>query len=176
MDKTSDSQLDLFSQSKDYGQQGNLSHSNAFKAFIWHYEKNILIIIALTITSIVSFSLGVEKGKGLSLSKSVSVLDVAGENINIPVNKPAVIEESVKQQMPAQDYIQGFAVQLASYQAKTFAQKEAEALKKRGFTPLILSKGKYTVLYVGTFSKKEEAQSALSQLKKRYDDCFIRRL
>lgn len=177
-DKTNDIQLELFSQAKDY-ERGSGRHSNAFKVFIWTYEKTVLIIIALTITGIVSFSLGVKKGKSLSLSKSVPTPEVANQNLSIPVNKPVLIEENILQQVPAQgaqDDIQGFAIQLASYQTKSFAQKEAEALKKKGFAPLILSKGKYVVLCVGTFSKRQEAQSALPEFKKRYSDCFIRRL
>lgn len=176
MDKTNDTQLELFSQSKDSWALDKHTNSNSFKAFIWHYEKTILFIIAFTITSIVSFSLGVKKGKAISLSKSVSLPQATYDNINRPESKTAVIEENVLRQAPTGDSIQGFAIQLASFKTKTLAQKEAQVLERKGFVPLILSKGKFTVLCVGAFSKKEEAQSLLSELRKRYDDCFIRRL
>ena len=47
----------------------------------------------------------------------------------------------------------GYTIQLASYKSKSFAQKEAELLKKKGFVPLVIPKGSYTILCVGKFPK-----------------------
>jgi len=69
-----------------------------------------------------------------------------------------------------------FTVQLASYQNKTLAQKEAQNLKKNGYTPLIIPKGKYLILCVGNFTDESKAKSILSKLKKQYNDSRIRRL
>lgn len=69
-----------------------------------------------------------------------------------------------------------FTIQLGSYQNKTIAQKEAQNLKKNGYTPLIISKGKYIILCVGNFTDEVKAKSILSKLKKQYNDCRIRRL
>jgi hypothetical protein len=65
---------------------------------------------------------------------------------------------------------------VASYQSKTHAQKEAEALRKKGVTPLVLSKGDYIIVCVGNFSNRDAAKSLLLDLRKRYQDCYIRRL
>lgn len=166
MERQNNLQLELFSPSNDSAQiNGRISH-NSFLTHIRNYEKAILIIITLVITGIVSFSLGVEKGKTLS-STNVSPKEEGQGTI---IKKEEVIE---KPQPPEK---QSYIIQLASYKTKSFAEKEAESLKKKGFSPLILSKGNYSVLCVGSFPNKEVAQSLLSGLKKRYKDCYIRRL
>ncbi|MBC8436526.1 MAG: SPOR domain-containing protein, partial [Candidatus Omnitrophica bacterium] len=67
-------------------------------------------------------------------------------------------------------------IQLASYKARKFADKEAEVLKKKGLTAFVLYKGDYVILCAGKFSDKEEARNSMSQLKTRYKDCYLRRL
>jgi cell division septation protein DedD len=69
-----------------------------------------------------------------------------------------------------------YTVQVASYKNRQAAQKEIEILKKRGMKPLILYKGKYLVVCVGSFPDRKAAQSLLWELKKRYGDCIVRRL
>ncbi len=168
MEKIDYSQLELFSNSK--GPSGaNRKTSNSFLSYLWGYEKVILIAIGFLVTGVISFSLGVEKGKHLAMLKS----DYQTIKRQPAASTTKVPEEPKPQQAPlAQNYI----IQLASYKTKATAQKEAQILKKKGYTPLVLSKSGYAVLYVGGFSDKEKAESLLSELKKRYNDCIIRRL
>jgi hypothetical protein len=180
MENQSNLQLELFSKTEDAGNLKSKKASNAFLVYIWNYEKTILVIISFIITGIISFSLGVEKGKRLSTLKN-SRLDMAlttqPSDRPMPKNKNpnSVItkENTVKEPQPSQK--QDYIIQLASYKTKAYAQKEMEFLKKRGFSPSVLSKGNYAVLCVG-FSTRETAQSLLSELKKRYKDCYLRRL
>ena len=74
------------------------------------------------------------------------------------------------------EQIDNYTIQLASYQSRKYADRAAEKLKKRGLSPLILSKGEYIVLCVGNFSDKKTAYSLLAEFKKQYRDCFVRRL
>ncbi len=174
-------QLELFSQSKNSGEIKS-RRNNAFLDLIWNYEKTILIIICLCFTGIASFALGVEKGKRLALLKNNSRLDVA---LNIETPKAVAVNQAAQQQ-PQQGIPEGpglkdyskkaYTIQLASYRTRTYAQKEAKELKNKGLSPLVLSKGNYTVLCVGNFTNKEKAQPLLSELKKRYQGCYIRRL
>jgi cell division septation protein DedD len=71
-----------------------------------------------------------------------------------------------------------YTIQLASYMNTKDAQAAAQSLRKKGFTAVILTKGKYSVLCVGRFSNKEKAQALLSEFRKNssYKDSFIRRL
>ena len=185
MDKINYSQLELFSQSKDYDRlRSKQKMSKTFLSYIWNYEKTLLIIIGFIISGIVSFSLGVEKGKKLAILKTNSHLDIAVKiqqpaiNLTTSQNRyqPVIKKQDSIQQAEPKNYIQNYTIQVASYQSKTHAQKEAEALRKKGVTPLVLSKGDYIIVCVGNFSNRDAAKSLLLDLRKRYQDCYIRRL
>ncbi len=184
VDKENNSQLELFSQAKAYGDRKSGATHKSLLGYIRGYEKTSLMIIAFIITVIVSFSLGVEKGKKTQVANSGTRLDLAlkaqpaqPSKLPAPQPQPVLEKRNVTPQQESQEYIHNnYTIQLASYQNKTSAQKEAEALKKRGLTPLIVSKGKFSVLCVGNFPNKKTAESLLVELKKRYRDCLIRRL
>lgn len=173
-------QLELFSQ----GQKGQLeSKPQREKKFsfnyIANYEKIILVIISLVITGVVSFSLGIEKGKTLARRNNWQTIATGKTPARSEIEKPEVKTEGQDISKPpaAKETFQYYyTIQLASYQNKTSAEKEARELKKKGLLPLVQPKGRYTVLCVGNFSDKELAKTLHSQLKKRYQDCFIRRL
>ena len=177
------SQLELFSQAKGYN-QAKLAASKAFISYISKYEKALLIIIAFLITGIASFSLGVKKGKSYILLKTGSRMDIAAKPetpLPAPVPKAQTRDqqqfqpEPVKKDEPIR-HIQNYTIQVASFLNKTNAQKEADNLKRRGMSALVLSKGRFSIVCVGNFVKREEAQLLLSKLKKQYQDCHIRRL
>jgi len=179
--KQGNHQLELFSEAKDSSGIKSRAANNLFLAYIWNYEKTILIIISIVITGIISFSLGVERGKKISLSNNNSRFDVALK-IQHTTPKPVYpvrtenTPDATKETKIIKEYIQVYTIQLASYKTKVFADKEAEALKKKGLLPLVLSKGGYMVLCVGNFDDKKSAQPLLSELKRRYQGCYIRRL
>jgi len=167
------SQLELFSQAKGYNQEKNPA-SKAFISYISKYEKAVLIVIAFLITGIASFSLGVKKGKSYILLKTGSQLDIADKPepalpAPLPKEQTSIKDEPVR---PAQNY----TIQVASFLNKTNAQKEADSLKRRGLSALVFSKGKFCIVCVGNFVKREEAELLLSKLRKQYQDCRIRRL
>jgi hypothetical protein len=182
MERMRHSQLELFSGLKDYN-QAKTGVSEPFWRYLWNYEKIIFIIIGFIITGIVFFTLGVEKGKESAALKLNAQFNMATKTqISRPVQTPikpvqTPIKEEVspvKLQQPSSS--QNYTIQIASYQTKTYAQKEAESLKKRGFASLVLPKGTYTIVCVGNFADEKTARPLLSKLKKRYQDCFIRRL
>lgn len=191
MERQNNSQLELFSQTSDSAGLKSRTLNSSFLAYIWGYEKTILIIIGIIITSVISFSLGVDKGRKISLSNNNQRLDVALKT-EAGV-KAAATKQVTRQQQPVEplkqterqniseepkvkELIQAYTIQLASYKTRGFAEREAQALKKEGLPPVVLSKGGYAVLCVGNFSTKQAAQQLLSELKKRYQDCRIRRL
>ena len=173
MENEANRQLELFTQSGGSDGTRSPSAKAAFLGFIWNYEKTILLVIAMVITSIVSFSLGVEKGRRLATLKDnpLATNQESPGDISGPKEQK---EEATRQSIPIEKG--NYVIQLASYKIRTHAQKEAELLKKRGLEPLVLSKGSYIVLCVRSISNKETARSLLSQLKKRYRDCYITRL
>lgn len=175
-------QLELFDETKAGFPQR--SPYDGFFRFLHRQEKRFLIIIAIAISCIISFSLGVKKGKQLSVSNKRVSFDLAEQKSATP---PVVvtaaaekIEENKPQRQekapPRENYREGYTIQLASYKAKKFADREAEALNKKGVSAFIIYKGDYVVLCAGKFSDKEQARDSMKKLKIRYKDCYLRRL
>jgi cell division septation protein DedD len=173
-------QLELFSQGEDNAKSASLRRSNPFVSSIRKSERLIITAIVFAITGIISFSLGVEKGKRIALTEKPGAahsFDLAAtrpkaispQPVAVPVAGQPPVEVSAATQ-------QGYTIQLASYKNLSSAQLEAQTLKKRGLSPLILTKSGYKVLCVGKFNNKETAQQLLSELSKRYEGCRIRRL
>ena len=199
MDHSNSYQLELFTPGANAGALKLRSEKKAFLARFRVYDKVILMIIGIVVTSIVSFSLGVENGKQISMRRNNASFDVAlveklpqapliqqqpAVKTQAPVVqvavKPATVaatgNKSVVVMPPIQATIGSYAIQVASYKTKSAALRESEALKKQGFVTTLLTKGDYIVLCVGNFNSKEKAQTMLPQLAKRYQGCMIRRL
>jgi len=184
MDKTQYSQLELFSESgieavEKRSLQASLLH------FIKTYEKVIFVLIGLLVTAITAFSLGVEKGKRLLPVPEPQATQPVAKRIPLPVQPAAApLNKKINPLPPLENAQlensliapQGFTIQIASYQTKSYALKEAQALRKNGFLPSVLTKGKFAVLCVGNFSNKKSAEMMLAKFKKQYQGCFIRRL
>jgi hypothetical protein len=175
MEKQDNFQLELFSQNADSDEIKRHTPNNAFLNYIRNFEKMILVIIGMATISIISYSLGVERGKNHIAAKTIIPMPVKIPNISDSLPRAIEKQNNIEQQKIKED-IWGFTIQLASYRTKTYAQKEADELKKKGFSPIIFTKGDYIVLCVGSFNNKESAQSMLSQFKNRYQGCYIRRL
>ncbi len=178
MERQTNPQLELFSHSNEAA-TFNTSPRNPIMERIWNYEKTILIIIAILITGIVAFSLGVEKGKRAILNEQQPQPLALIKQQNTVPKTPMVVrkEEAVVKQAPSVIQQQGaYTIQVASFKTRANAQSEAEALKKKGFNPALFSRGGYVILCVGNFPNKETAQLLVKELNKRYGNCQIRRL
>lgn len=175
-------QFELFAQTKHDQQKKGASSGRSFLFHIKNHERMLLVITGMIITGIISFSLGVEKGKKITALKSDSRMDVALKKSPIPEVKKIVKSLAVEKnketaaEKPALPEKEGYAIQLACYKTDSYANKEAAVLKERGLTPIIQKKGEYTVLSVGAFPNMESATLVLPKLKKRYQGCYIRRL
>lgn len=181
MNKEVGLQLELFSGQDKQTESVPRIKNSSFLTRIRNSERIILIIIGIVATAIISFSLGVENGKRLTLLNNNSRYDIGIKTKQVLPNRvvkqePPAITQPLISPVKSEPDKQAFTIQLASYKTKTYAEKEAQVLKKRGLSPIVLTKGNYTVLCVGIFSNKEKAQSLLSQLEKRYTGCRIRRL
>jgi cell division septation protein DedD len=190
MKSESDYQLELFQHSGSYG---NLKKRTGkpFFTYIRGHEKVVLIIIGILATSVISFALGVEKGKRVALASNnfappvkpavtqeIPVNNVIPKNpATEPARPPVILKREMVRQLPAPNSSSGaYTVQLASFKKSIDAQKEAQILKNKGFITLVLTKGNYLVLCVGNFPNKETAKQQVLQLQKRYKDCYVRRL
>ena len=175
MDKATGLQLELFSGADNGSLASSRGKNPSFLKRVRNYERIMLLIIGIAATAIISFSFGVEKGKKLSLLQNNPRFDIGIRAEQVLPRQPIKQEPAVITE-PKEDIKTAFTIQLASYKTKSYAEKEAQALKKKGLIPLILTKGKYVVLCVGSFTNKEKALSLLTQLEKKYNGCRIRRL
>lgn len=197
MEKEAHSQLELFSQTKDFGEK-NTKNRESFFSYMRNYEKQIILVICFFVTAIVSFSLGIEKGKRIATLKSVGTRLDTANNIEVsameklvkmqpaPIAGAVISKEitaakepekpSLSAQPKASFQTGGYTIQVASYRTKSSAEREAQLLRKKGFSSLVLPKGSFSIVCVGNFSNKEGAQPFLSKLRVQYQDCYVRRL
>lgn len=136
-------QPELFTQCGDYKPP---PPKNSFFLRIRGYEKAILLIMGLFLAGIISFSIGVENGKRIALSKNNTVGPYT------------------------------YTIQVAAFKNRGFALRHAQLLTKDGLAPMVFAKGRSIILCVGKFSDQESARPLLIQLQRTYADCRIRRI
>ena len=136
----SDDQLELFSDSQDDPKTAtNRVRRNSFLTRIWGYEKAVLFIILFLVTSIVSFSLGVERGRSSSLVKQTVAIVKEPVVVKLPV-KSEPIDSSIDTRPVVLKQNGQYTIQVASFKAGSYARKEAAMLKK-----IMLRAGTYVV-------------------------------
>jgi len=180
------SQLEMFSLDKE--KSNNLTSSAYELKYVKKYEKIILLIFSFLVLGIISYCWGFKEGKRIALLsstkekelninkevKGITTQDLSGDSGAekdklTPVPKEQIkIKEEIKEKS-------SYTIQVATYKSPEFAQREADRLKKKGFTAMLINKGNYILLCVGSFFNKQEAEIVLVKLKKNYGDCFIRR-
>lgn len=97
---------------------------------------------------------------------------VAANPIPTQVRVIQVVRETTGDNVEVKKY----TIQVASFQKDDYVRKEEASLRGQGYQTMVRTSGQWRVLYVGTFSNKQEAESVLRRLKSKYDTCFIRRL
>ncbi|HOX54602.1 MAG: SPOR domain-containing protein [Candidatus Omnitrophica bacterium] len=186
--KQAPGQLELFSGSVDSSGRGG-SHVTPWQKLVYlNIEQAIMISVIVLMAIILSFSLGVEKGKKannvlnnrntivseVQLTPKVEVREVPQEakKAQEVLQKVTPQDKEIKQTSEADKY----TIQVASFKKRSSVDEEAKSLQKKGYEIVILPKGNYIVLCVGRFSKREDANSYLGELRKKYKDCLIREL
>jgi hypothetical protein len=205
MEKQDYSQLDLFNKAGEAESSGSRL-SGTFLSYIRTYERLVLMFIGIVITGVVCFCVGVEKGKRIALTQTNINLDIASRStpvspaanapaaaaqpartvpqpvkqpaLAVPADQPVTSVKAMPQTVPqsAQQPAGAFTIQVATFSGKTTAVQEISDLKKQGLLPMLRQSGKYTILCVGSFPDQATARSLLTQLKRKYRDCYIRRL
>lgn len=116
-------------------------------------------------TSFSSRKIGISTKLGQGMVERSVPLDNKTEKVNLRAK--AATEESIRI---------NYTIQVASISNSKNVAEELSKLKNRGYTAFSLHKGKYTVVCVGRFSAREDAQINLAKMKNSYPDCQIRRL
>lgn len=146
------------------------------------YENLILLTIGVIMTLLVCYSLGVEKGRHLVKLQDEQIKKVQEEEKEEEVQvAPTKKSAEPKKKKMTIKVAQGLGspkklpyIQVASFRTDKFATQEMQQLKNKGYQPFTLSWGKYKVVCVGGYKNKDEADKALTRLKKLYADCILR--
>lgn len=167
-------------------------------------ENVIVLGVIIIMSMVISFSIGVEKGKRnissirkVKPEKSVKIEEkkpiiqekIVVENAGLtiaPLNNNIINKEEKKPHIkPAIDITETekkkkvdkiYTIQVASFKKEKYAQKEAMDLKKEGYEIFVLPKGNYSIVCVGKFAQKREAKIFSRKLKNKYKDCILRSL
>jgi hypothetical protein len=163
-------------------------------------ENLVIFTIVAIMVVIFSFSLGIERGKGVALMvPAAAVADkkeapvassTSGPELKADTQKTksiialpkAVAKGKTTIAVPVVTAVKpvkagAYTLQVASYKGLKSAQREADKLKQKGFNNVyVLPKGTYTVVCVGNFQNKEDASDVKRQLNNRYQGSVVRRL
>lgn len=193
--KNNPAQLELFDLHNQDAHSNSLKADPSLLASVRDYQKLIFRVIAFIFFGLVSFSLGVEKGKKsiakvspqeikapfVPLDKIINgpgsgeTTSAAGiNNVQIEKKPDAVYIEKAKTEVKSKEM--QYTVQVASILRSENVKKELARLENKGYSAFGLLKGKYTVVCVGKFIARHKAQEALAKLKTKYPDCQIRKL
>ncbi|MDP8265562.1 MAG: SPOR domain-containing protein [Candidatus Aceula meridiana] len=162
-----------------------------FSSITLSFENIIILTVCLFMVIILSFSIGVERGKIAALpsgdepikqqaaleqeSRTMPSQTIIPEEPKVSVVAQASVEpasENVSEK-PLQDY---FTVQVASFKTNKYAEKEAQSLKQKGYESFVIPKGKYIIVCAGKFLTNLDAKGFITELKYKYKDCLVRRL
>lgn len=149
-------------------------------------QKIIFNSICFIFISTFVFSLGIKRGKAIALREIVSKSDVRQkletqaplpkqESTDfIPAKKTPVKIEKKEAEQEKLDF--KYTIQVATYRGTGYAEKELNNLRKKGYDAFTVRVGNFVQICVGKFLNKTNAKVSLNQLKKSYQDCFIRRI
>ena len=143
--------------------------------FIWQIssEKIVFLSIGIIVLAVITFCLGVERGKRMVQTVKVAAVQLAQERV-----QAATFTSNSKTVSGSGPAVRSatYTIMTASYAKKDDAQKDAVRLKKAGFPVYIAQSGRFFVIKVGDFNDKAQADAAFSALKKNYGytDIYIR--
>ncbi|MBI2870903.1 MAG: SPOR domain-containing protein [Candidatus Omnitrophica bacterium] len=165
-------------------------------SFSISYENLVFVGILFIMTFVLSFSLGVEKGKGRVTQVAfrdepvpqglAPAQDVIGE----PAPKPAAVAQKTVSAAAVENKTEtpvpvvpateksafaapavkpreaGYTIQLITFAQQDSANKQVEQLKKDGYKPYLKTSGKYFVICEGDYPDSSTAKLTLAQFKK----------
>ncbi|MDD5352286.1 MAG: SPOR domain-containing protein [Candidatus Omnitrophica bacterium] len=147
-------------------------------------------IACLMILLIISFALGIERGKILAKNQVMPRLIVTTktqettketaikreEVVKQPVLNPPV-ENTAKKVKDGNLMSSNYIIQVATYKKNSsFIKKEASKLQQKGYNTVLIGSGEYMQVCAGKFTNKKDATEHLNKLKQTYKDCFIRKI
>ena len=174
-------QIELFSKTRgSFTNKKKLDRHSKFPSIVLSIDSIVIISIGIILAIIVSFSVGIEKGRKTSLVEitKFSEKETNKKNMeNLEVKQQIKEKKEKKTALVAEKNISGkYTIQVASYKKTSDANKEIKKLEKEGYKTTIIIKGNWKQVCVGDFSNKKQPIPVLKKLRKKYRDCFIKPL
>lgn len=196
------SQFELFPKAMKSGPD-SWKASRLTKDLTLSLENIIVLCIIFVMALVLFFSFGVERGKRIaqvaSAKQGGDTVEIVKEElvqqpvqpveevpqeerVVFPVNVPQeILEENDPVFKPpvekTDEQEKLFTIQVASFKLEKNAKREADRLKGFGHDDtFVVPKGNYSIVCVGKFMQRKEAKKFSYKLKKRYNDCLVRRL
>lgn len=148
------------------------------------YESILIVTIGLVMLLIVCYSLGVEQGKQIAGAKiedsEIKEVEIIAERQIIKEKEAEKKAEETAPKPPAKKIkvkvaaAPKYTIQVATFRTEDSAEKEKQRLKKKGYQPFVISRGRFSEICVGAYQKINEATPDLENLKKIYGDCYVR--
>ena len=178
----SQEQIELFSKTKGSLANERPDRQSRFSNLILSIDSVVMLSIGVILAIIISFSLGVEKGKKITSVELNNSPKQETKQISIDDSKEKQQiknEEEKKEVLPSDEeksITAKYVIQVASYKKSSDANMERKKLEKEGFAAIIITSGDWKQVCVGNFSNTKESIPVLNKLRKRYHDCFIKPL
>lgn len=138
-------------------------------------ENLVLFCIIVIMVIVLSFSLGVERGKRFDIVKETVVEKEAAPALKAEFS---VIEKEpparLKAGGPAPKAAAKYTIQVATFRKESAVDEEIKRLKKNGFSAFTVPIKDMFQVSVGKYATLEEAEPDLRKLRERYKDCFVR--
>ncbi len=164
MGNEKNTQRDLFNQ-ENSSLYARTKASSSFLSRIWGYEKTILLIFLFLITGIISFSLGVEKGKKIVLQNTNLKLDFALDKqsslTKVTLNRKTSIAQSKAAFIPVntQSFVGKNSIEKQVQPNQNIKEDSRKQAKPDDYN-------QYTI-QLASYKVKAQAQSEIAKLKKR---------
>lgn len=138
-------------------------------------EKTIFLFIGLFFLLVLTFCLGIERGKRIKPIRSVELKEIKVKSAESPKDasrRPT--GEKDKKETSVSSFL--YTIQLATYKSQKYANQELKELQ--GYDPRIEKQGNLWVIYAGKFESKKEATAVLKKINKenRYKDPLVRKI
>jgi len=146
--------------------------------FHFTIEQISTIVILIILALILSFALGIEKGKniagtvGQKKAKEIVVTKIV-EQKKEETKKP-VQTIVVPKKKKVEEIVKPYTIQLISYKDKNRATKTVGAFKRKGYQASMMRENGWYQVCVGSYLNKKEAEEDLKNFSQKYKDCFLR--
>lgn len=164
-------------------------------------EHTVIIAIGVLVLVIISYAVGVEKGKRMTSLKPVEISQTVLPESDIisevtEVSEPEELAESLaetqdiaKEAVPEEEFPQEedepeelgppdsvYIIQLASFKNEDSANEEIGNLWQKNVRAYVAKSGDWYQVYVAGYQTIEEARRARRAFSEDYRDCYIRKI